>query len=243
MGELLHKDLLPLDISRTLTVFHLLQKSGASSLWSDETGEGVVKRITGLLPQLFSFLFFLQKHFHFLLLSHTGQDPSGNTASFQERRCTHFILIWKLSGAVCRMIWIICHCGDRRLYQPAGSPDVALLQGDTLQLKCVSGRIHDDRDRIQKGQTLGTQTSDSWEVSRIRGELLEERRGEQITLTFWQEGGSKFKWGRRRASVMCMHSSCSTAWMPEAKNLMKHLLTVDSPLHLVIVVLAHQESL
>ena len=120
--------------------------------------KGVVKRITGLLLQIFIYLFFFlrkKKHFHFLLLSHTGQDPSGNTASYQERRCTHFILIWKLSGAVCRMIWIICHCGDQSLYQPAGSPDVALLQGDTLQLKCVSGRVHGDRDRIQKMPNSG----------------------------------------------------------------------------------------
>lgn len=56
--------------------------------------------------------------------SHARQESASEVTikrwKLQQRKCTHFILVWKLSGAVYRMIWIICHCGDWRLYQLAG---------------------------------------------------------------------------------------------------------------------------
>lgn len=195
-GELLRKDLL----SRTLKVCEcrccsLLQLAtaesvtDASSLLSDETVMILwlpFQRIASLLLHIHSLNFC--KHFYFFTWAGFCCSPSRQESTLvfiikcwklQERKCTHFRLVWKPSCAACGMIWIICHCGDWRLYQLAGHLTLLCCR----EARCSWNMCQDVYKH--KHQTVARQ---HWSWSGCK-----RQTGEQITFSFWQAGGSKLK--------------------------------------------------
>ena len=58
---------------------------------------------------------------------------------------------------------------------------------------------------FKKCQTLGTHTSDSWKVSRIGGELREERRGGTNNINILTSGRQKIEM-REASSISQVHA-------------------------------------